>query len=216
MGNLKNSDVATKNITELLYKLNKTEYNTLKADNLSYDYLFNLGDILGEKEIGAEELKIKANLALETLKSIVNNSEYYFKKIKDKLNSYKRIELIFQIITALGGSALFVTLVKNFDEEGSLMKEILQYVGAIIATTGSILQVIMNKGLGAWNFNRRNRNDDYDVLVKSNLRAGRLLRNLEPKIIAFDTLNSYDETIRIINETNDLSENVGIVIADYK
>lgn len=215
MGKLKDSEVITKNTVELLYKMNKASYEKLKKDSVGYDYLFNLGETLGEKEINKDELLIKASATKNLLQTIAENTATYFKKIKASIDGYKKIELVFQIITALGGSALLITLLESFKNSPKI-HQWMQIGGALIATVGSLLSIFLNRGLGAWSFNRRNRVEDYDNLVQSKIRAEKLLRDLNPKIEIFDKLADFDEIINIITQTDELAEKTVKIISDYE
>lgn len=217
MGNIKKSEVVNSETVKLLYKLNKSSYQHLKDNsNNNYSYLFNIGDIMGDDDnsINREEFLIKAKTAKLTLESVSENAYKFFKKIKLKIDKYKKIELISQIVTALGGSALLITLLKEFEDNSSI-HFILQITGAIIATAGSLFSVFLNRGLGAWSFNRRNRIEDYDVLVESKLESEKLLRDLIPKIEVFQSIEDLTQIKEIINKTEVLSKKVGIIIADY-
>ncbi len=220
MGNNKKQDMSNTKTVGLLHKLSASRYQGLKdSTDANYEYLFNIGDDLGEGageegDINREEIFIKAKTAKETLETVSEQAHEFFKKIKKKIDNYKKLELISQIIAAIGSSAILITLMNEFEEDKDT-KFKLQLVSGVIATVGSILSIFLNRGLGAWSFNRRNRVEDYDNLVESKLRSERLLRDLVPKIQIFDSLESLEEVSRIINETEDLSEKVGILIADY-
>ncbi|CAM1357894.1 hypothetical protein [Tenacibaculum xiamenense] len=224
MGNNKKQDMANSKTVGLLHKLSVSKYQGLKdTTDANYEYLFNIGDKLGnaavagegeEDDINREEVFIKAKTAKETLETVSDQAHVFFKKIKKKIDNYKKLELISQIIAAIGSSAILITLMNEFDEDKD-MKFKLQLVSGVIATVGSILSIFLNRGLGSWSFNRRNRVEDYDNLVESKLRSERLLRDLVPKIQIFDSLDNLEDVSRIINETEDLSEKVGILIADY-
>ncbi|WP_143032165.1 hypothetical protein [Tenacibaculum sp. MAR_2009_124] len=222
MGEIKKSDMVNSKTVSLLHKLSQTKYQGLKdTTDSNYEYLFNIGDDLGanieeggDVDVNREEIFIKAKTAKETLETVSDQAHEFFKKIKKKIDTYKKLELISQIIAAIGSSAILITLLNEF-EENKDMKFKLQLISGVIATIGSILSIFLNRGLGAWSFNRRNRVEDYDNLVESKLRSERLLRDLVPKIQIFDALEDLEEVSKIINETEDLSEKVGVLIADY-
>lgn len=205
----------TNNALTLLYQIDRENYQTLKSNNPNYSHLFNLGDVFGNKpDINREELKIKAEITQKTLEAVKKKAFKFFLKIKTKIDYHKKIELISQIITALGGSALLVTLMKIF-EDNEAVNNALQLIGAIIATAGSIFSIFLNRGLGSWSFNRRNYVDDYDDLVKLNLKSESLLNNLMPKIQLFDDIEDLSSLEEIIEESEQMSQQVGTIIADY-
>lgn len=210
---MKNSQAPTNETIELLYDLNKSTYNSLKAKNLQNEHLFNIGDTFGgDSDINSSELLTKAELTIATLKEVKESSLRFFGVIKTKINKLKNIEFGSKIITAITGSALLVSISEIFGE-GKAWFEI---GSAILVTVSSLFNVVLERGLGNWSFNNRNFIDDQHNLSLYNLDAGDLLNDLLVKVKHFNSDSENEEIQKLIQNGNELSRKIKLIVRNYE
>lgn len=216
-----NEEVSAKNVANLLFKLNKKKHNKLAEQSGDESYVYDIGDIGGVETANVKALMETAKMIIETMQEYIEYSEKIYKEITKRMKISRNLELIPEVITVFLGSALWIYLKTygNADEEGPNEASGLNYelYAAIGTTLSGLIAIFLNRGMGKWNYNKRNLIEDYNVLPATIIDAERLMRYLVPITNNFkEDKNDIEELKKYLSEADVLSAKLKRIIVEYE
>lgn len=213
--------ISSKNVANLLFKLNKQKHKELAKKSGDLSYVYDIGDVGGAEKTNVEALLETAKMTIETMKEFIANSHTIYKTITRRMKVSRNLELIPEIITVLLGSSLFIYLKSTGSDTGDPQIDTggntIELFAAIATTLSGLIAIFLNRGMGKWNYNKRNLIEDYTLLPATLIDAERLMRYLIPITNNFKNDESDIEELKnLLKEADDLSAKLKRIIVEYE
>lgn len=203
-----NKTPPTNEIVDFLRLYDKSKVTELESSFPEYQKLFKEGMMMGENRVETvnEELKVRAEITKKGLQLILKKSEELLPKVKSKIKKLNSIQFISQVVVAISGASILLSLEKKFNFITPLV--------GVLTLVASLLTLFIQHKSGTIAFGDNSLSQLFNELTDYKLKAERFLEEL---IIAerLDYSSSIEKVSQIINESNDISLEMKKIIAKY-
>ena len=180
-------------LVSALEKLNPQKLNRLKSQNPNYPKLFESGIILGNDDTTFEIL-ILAELCIESNTEVLKKCDIEFPKMKNRIISYRRLNLFSQIITAICSAGVVGTILAKMPNK-EFMGILLGFAGLICSLIPIVSEYIVT------GINNKKITDSFEDLVKNRLEIEK--NNRELKYYLSSKKPDIEKISSLINNSNE-------------
>ena len=196
-----NNQPAINEIIAYIEQQQPSRIEKIREENPDYSDILKAGILLGDSE-QPNELKVRAKVCLEGLDTILIQCGHELPKIKSKLLGLKRIQFFGQILSAVGGASVIITLANDLGVGLTYFSGVLSLIGAII----TIISEFLNKGIGK----SKQIDEVYSELTRFQIDAKNNQRELAFYI---DNEFNQDGIKEIINKSNQLCADITLLFS---
>lgn len=176
-------------IVSLLQKAAPGVLDTLRSRYPVYHEILKEGEVLGTS-ISEEELMVRANVCFVSTDAAIKICDDYIPKLRRRLREIKRMQLIAQVITTIGGASVIANLALHFIPAA--------YFSGGLSLVGSLIPIFIDqrrKGIGEG----KGIEETFGMIIQAKLEAERYAKELR---FFIDNGFNMDGISDVINKCN--------------
>lgn len=188
---------AVNEIVNLLHDHNQIELSKLANTYPQYEKIVTQKTISGtDNQCEENELKFRAELCKEGLKTLISKSQLLIPQIKKKIKWFKNLQLISQVIVAVSSSSLLLILQTNLADN-----KIAETVVASLTLFASVLSLILKNRFEANILGNFSLSKIYEKLIEYKIASEHNIQELT-LFIKLNLFSTGSRISKIIKNTN--------------